>query len=477
MQHVPLSLAALVALFSSSMLSVPGTTDAAEEVRVTLEDQKAVAVTIYNEDLALIRDRRRVMLQRGENRVAFVDVSAQMTPETALLHGERADLAIVEQNFDFDLLTPQKLLEKSIGEKVRLVRTNPESGEDTFEDATVLSVAEGVVLQVGDRIETATPGRIVFNQVPANLRSRPTLVLQLDSGAAGDQAVELSYLTGGLGWKADYVAELATDEKTLDLAGWVTLTNTSGSTYRDAKLRLVAGNVNVVRPKLMQRDAMPMMAMESAGAASRMREQALFEYHLYDLERPTTVAENQTKQVALLSGSRIPVSKEYRFTNISSAYDERIGELPRTNASVRLSFDNEEEDQLGVPLPKGTVRVYKADSQGQMLFVGEDAIEHTPKNEKVELTLGQAFDVTARSKQTDYQHIGDNVIEVAFEVEIRNAKKEPISVAVLEQLPAQWKVLEESHPHEKPQAFQARWTVPVLAENKTILSYRVRITY
>ncbi len=477
MQHVAHRFVVLAALFSLLALPAPRAAAAAEEIRVTLEDQKAVAVTIYNENLALIRDRRRVTLQRGENRVAFVDVSAQMTPETALLHGERADLAVVEQNFDFDLLTPQKLLEKSIGEKVRLVRTNPESGEDTFEDATVLSVAAGVVLQVGDRIETASPGRIVFNQVPANLRSRPTLVLQLDSGAAGDQAVELSYLTGGLGWKADYVAELATDEKTLDLAGWVTLTNTSGSSYRDAKLRLVAGDVNVVRPKMMDREMMPMMAMERGGAASNVREEALFEYHLYDLDRPTTIAENQTKQVALLSGSGIPVRKEYRFTNISRAYDERIGELPRTNASVRLAFDNKQEDQLGVPLPKGTVRVYKADAQGQMLFVGEDAIAHTPKNEKVELTLGQAFDVTARSKQTDYQRIGDNVIEVAFEVEIKNAKKEPISVAVLEELPAQWKVLEESHPHEKPQAFQARWTVPVPTENKTILSYRVRITY
>jgi len=450
--------------------------EAPPEARVTLDAQQAVAVTIYNEDLALVRDRRRIALQAGGNRIAFIDVSAKMKPETALLHGERSDLTIVEQNFDFDLLTPQKLLEKSVGEKVRLVRTNPKNGQDSFEDATVLAVSSGVVLQVGDRIETASPGRIVFNQVPANLRSRPTLVLQLDSGAAGEQAVELSYLTGGLGWKADYVAELASDEKTLDLAGWVTLTNTSGITYRDARLRMVAGDVNLVRP-MMQRQAPAMMAMEGAMAAPKMREESLFEYHLYDLDRPTTIAENQTKQVALLSGSGVPVRKEYRFSNISNAYDQRMGESPRTNATVRLAFDNKEEDRLGVPLPKGTVRVYKGDSQAKMLFVGEDEIAHTPKNEKVELTLGQAFDVTARSKQTSYERIGDNVIEVAFEDEIRNAKKEPITVAVIEQLPAEWKVLEESHPHEKARAFEARWTVPVPAEGTTVLSYKVRIKY
>lgn len=473
MRHVRRCFAMLGVL---GLLPAMQATAEAPETRVTLEAQKAVAVTIYNESLALVRDRRRITLQPGENRIAFVDVSAQMTPETALLHGERSDLTLVEQNFNFDLLTPAKLLEKSVGEKVRLVRTNPRNGQDSFEDATVLAVSSGVVLQVGDRIETAPPGRIVFDHVPANLRSRPTLVLQLDSGAAGDQEVELTYLTGGLGWKADYVAELAADEKTLNLAGWVTLTNTSGSTYRDARLRLVAGDVNLVRPRLHAR-APEMMAMEGAMAAPKMREESFFEYHLYDLDRPTTIAENQTKQVALLSGSGIPVRKEYRFSEISNAYEQRLGESPRTNATVRLAFENREEDRLGVPLPKGTVRVYKGDSQGKMLFVGEDEIAHTPKNEKVELTLGQAFDVTARSKQTDYERIGDDVIEVAFEDEIRNARKEPIAVAVIERLPAEWKVLQESHPHEKTQAFEAKWTVPVPAEGSAVLSYRVRIEY
>lgn len=455
--------------------AAPGSA-ADEEVKVTQDDQKAVAVTIYNDNLALIKDRRRVTLKRGDNRIAFVDVSAQIQPETALLHGERADLAVVEQNFDFDLLTPEKLLEKSVGDRVRLVRTNPETGADTVEEATVLSVAGGVVLQVGDRVETQAPGRIVFDGVPANLRSRPTLVLQLDSGAAGDQAVELSYLTAGLGWKADYVAQLTPDEKTLDLNGLVTLTNSSGSAYRDASLRLVAGDVNVVRPQMMMGRAAD-TEMAYSVAAPKMREESLFEYHLYDLERPTTIADNQTKQVALLSGSRIPVRKEYRFSNISNTYGGRTDEAPMVNPAVRLSFDNTEEAQLGVALPKGIVRVYKADSRGQMLFVGEDSINHTPKNETVRLSLGQAFDVTARSHQTDYQRIGSDVIEAAYDVEIKNAKKEAVSVLVSEQFPAEWTIVQESHGHEKADAFQALWTVPVAAEGSSHLIYKLRIDY
>ena len=448
---------------------------AVDEQRVGLDAQTGVAIAIYNEDLALVKDRRTVALAKGDNRIAFVDVSGVIKPQTALLKSPKGGLTLIEQNFDFDLLTPEKLLEKSVGTTVRLVRTHPETGIDSVEEAKVLSVANGTVLQVGDRIETNPPGRIVFAEVPPNLRARPTLVLDLDSARVGSEPVELSYLTGGLGWKADYVAELAPDEKTVDLNGWVTLTNTSGTSYRDAKLQLVAGDVNRVREimhlptAMMAEDAMAMQA-------PKMREENLFEYHLYTLERPTTVAENQTKQVALLSGSKIPVRKKYRLES-STHFDYAPQQPERTNPSVMVEFDNKESDRLGLPLPKGIVRVYKADQDGQALFVGEDAIGHTPKNETVELTLGKAFDVTTRSKQTDYDQISKNVVEVAYEVELKNAKKEPITVVVAERLPAEWKVLEESHPHEEVDAFLAEWSVPVAAEGTTTLKYRVRITF
>jgi hypothetical protein len=356
-----------------------------------------------------------------------------------------------------------------------VITTNPETGAETVEDATVLSVAGGVVLRIGDRIETASPGRIVFAEVPANLRARPTLIIELDSDAAGEKPVELAYLTGGLSWRADYVAELSADESTLDLNGLVTLTNVSGTSYRDARLQLVAGDVNRVRDEMMFRAGMAEQAV--AAPAPAMSEEALFEYHLYTLERPTTIADNQTKQVALLSGSGIPVEKEYRFVNIANAYDYIRAETPRANASVRLAFNNTEADRLGLPLPMGTVRVYKSDSDGQALFVGEDAIQHTPKGETVRLTLGQAFDVTAHPKQTDFERLSDRVFEAAYEIEIKNAKTEDITVAVIETIPGQWKVVSESVAHERTSAFQAEWQVPVPAEGSTTLTYRVRIEY
>ena len=242
------------------------------ETPVGADKQSAIAVTIYNNDLALVRDSRTVTLTQGENDLAFIEVSAGIRPETALLTGRGTPLDIVEQNFDFDLLTPQKLLEKSVGQTIRVVRTNPETGADTTEDATVLSVAEGqVVLKIGDRIEVTPPGRLVYSAVPANLRDRPTLVVKLASQQAGDVPVDLSYLTRGLSWAADYVAELSPDEKTLNLNGWVTLTNMSGIAYNNAKLQLVAGEVNQYQPAAADADAAEMAAADGLRRARRCR--------------------------------------------------------------------------------------------------------------------------------------------------------------------------------------------------------------
>jgi hypothetical protein len=449
----------------------------AGEQSVTLNDQTSVAVTIYNQDLALVRDARTMNLIKGENDVAFIDVSGQIQPQTALLRSAAGKLDVLEQNFDFDLLTPEKLLEKSVGATVRIVTLDPETGKETVQDAKVLSVANGVVLQIGDRIETLAPGRIVFSQVPANLRSRPTLVTKINSDTAGNLPVELDYLTGGLGWAADYVAELAPDEHSIELKGWVTLTNTSGTAYRNAKLQLVAGTVNRVRQLLADQLKTKAVELESMANPAPMQEQALFEYHLYTLGRPTTIAENQTKQVELLTGHAIPVTKEYRFANVAEAFDYQMGEAPRVNADVRLMFVNDEKSRLGIPLPQGTVRVYKADNAGQAIFVGEDSIQHTPKNETVKLTLGQAFDVTARGKQTDFEILGSRVFESAYEIEFKNAKTEPVTVILAQGVPADWKMIRESIGHEKPDASTALWHITIPAEGSSKLTYSVRVKY
>ena len=457
----------------------------AVEITSSLADQEEVAVTIYNEDLALVRDRRQVALPAGDSSLALREVSARMRPETALLRSlsQPQGLSIYEQNFDFDLLTPGKLLEKYVGREVQVVRTHPQTGSDQSEPARVLAANEGVVLQVGDRIETGLPGRLVYPDVPANLRDRPTLVVELASAGAAKQQLELSYLTGGLGWHADYVAGLSKDEKTLDLSGWVTLTNQSGTTYRNARLQLVAGDVNRVREELVPQRAMREDLMLKAVPAPAMAEENLFEYHLYTLQRPTTLKENQTKQVTLLDASSIPLRKEYRLSGGSHYYQGRYGDLgEKLKVAVFIEFDNRKAARLGLPLPKGVVRVYKQDRSGQPQFIGEDRIDHTPENETVRLKLGEAFDVTANRRQTDFRKLGGDSrynyrFETAFELVLKNAKDEAVSVTVVEPVPGDWKVLSESHKHRKGSANTAVWEVPVPAKGEALLTYRVEVSY
>ena len=463
---------------------------AAQETPTTLKDQKGLAVTIYNDNLALVKDTREVRLPKGEARLAFQEVSAQIRPETALLRNltHAKDFWVAEQNFDFDLLTPQKLLEKYVGEKVTVVRSVPHAdgagSKELREEATVLATNNGTVLQFADRIETSIPGRIVYPKVPGNLRARPTLVISLNSGVEKAQQLELSYLTGGLSWRADYVANLSSDEKTLDLSGWVTLTNQSGAAYPNATLQLVAGDLNRARDRRMDN-----MAMLSAGvvrqekAAPKMAEESLFEYHLYTLDRPTTLAVNQTKQVALLSASGVPVRKEYLLQGQNHYYSGSYGDLgEKQKVGVFVEFDNKEASRLGMPLPKGIIRVYKRDSEGRAQFVGEDNVDHTPKNELVRLKLGEAFDVTAKRKQTDFKSLGRQgkfgyIYESAFEVELKNAKKEPITVSLLEPMPGDWEVLQSSQPVLKEASGAARFKVTVPAEGSTTLTYRVRVKW
>ena len=482
---------------------------AAAERRSTLDDQRSVAVTIYNDELALIKDVRQVTLDAGAVRLALRDVSARMRPETAALRNvvRPGAFDLLEQNFDFDLLTPAKLLEKYVGQTVRIVKTNPRTGVETIESAQVLAApqsvgpqifipqgvgpqvfapGQGVVLKIGDRIETGAPGRIVFDGVPATLRDRPTLVAELNNRQAGMQTIELTYLSGGLSWQADYVAELGADDASLDLNGWVTLTNRSGTAYRNARLQLMAGEVNRARPDLrpMPDPAAMNRAMIAAQApAPPMKQESFFEYHLYTLGRPTTLADNQTKQVALLNAAAVPVKKELLLNGADYYYRSSVGDIgQKMKTAVYVEFMNTESARLGQPLPKGVVRVYKRDSAGNAQFVGEDRIDHTAKNEKVRLRLGEAFDVTADKRQTDFRrreptNKASYVAESAFEIVLRNAKSEAVTVTVREPVPSDWTMLEESQPHAKVASGTAEWQVRVPANGNTSLKYRVLVRY
>ena len=457
----------------------------AAERRSTLDDQQSVAVTIYNEDLALVKETRRVALDPGRNRIALRDVSARMRPETAQLRSlsNPGGFDLLEQNFDFDLLTPAKLIEKYTGRTVRVIRTHPTTGAETIESAKVLSTAEGAVLQIGDRIEIGAPGRIVFDGVPPNLRDRPTLVTELQNRVPGTQDVELTYLSGGLSWQADYVAELNAGDNALDLNGWVTLTNRSGTAYPRAKLQLVAGDVNRVRQEMRRASVMADAVMAKSAAAPAMAQETLFEYHLYTLQRPTTLADNQTKQVALLNAAAVPVKKELLLNGSDYYYRSSVGDIgQKMKTAVYVEFMNTESARLGQPLPKGVVRVYKRDSAGNAQFVGEDRIDHTAKNEKVRLRLGEAFDVTADKRQTDFRrreptNKASYVAESAFEIVLRNAKSEAVTVTVREPVPSDWTMLEESQPHAKVASGTAEWQVRVPANGNTSLKYRVLVRY
>ena len=439
------------------------------------DGREAVAVAIYNDSLALIKEVRRLDLDRGVNDIALRDVSARMRPETASLRAvSGAPLTLIEQNFDFDLLTPQTLLDKYVGRDVTVIRTNPATGAETRETARVLATNGGAVLKFSDRIETGVPGRLAFDGIPANLRDRPTLVVKLESAETGGRLAELSYLSGGLSWKADYVAELLGDETIMNIAGWVTLTNQSGTAYENAKLQLVAGDVHRVREEL----APKAYAVPMAAPAREMAREEVFDYHLYTLDRPTTMLDNQTKQVALLSAAKAPVRKEYLLTGQGWYYQGQASDLgQKQKIAVFLEFENA-GGELGKPLPKGVVRVYKKDSKGNAIFIGEDGLDHAATNDKIRLKMGNAFDVTAIRKQTSYRQLAgrpNTIWETAWRIEFSNAKERAVTVKVVEPMPGDWEITSASQPHEKGDAHSAVWRVHVPAGGKQLLEYAVRV--
>ncbi len=473
MRHALVSTLALVGALGAIAVADP-----AEHVS-SLSDQHAVGITIYNAELALVRDRRHLALPRGESHLALRDVSAKMQPETALLASltAPAGLAVLEQNFDYDLLSPQKLLEKYVGRDVDVVRIDPRTGERHSERARVLATNGGIVLQYADRIETSVNGRLSFPSLPPDLRDRPTLVTEVNNDTAGEQDVELTYLTGGLSWKADYTALLAPNDDHLDLRGLITLQNQSGTAYRDAAVQLVAGDVNVVQTRL--RAIGSVVARSAMAAPPPPSEQALFEYHLYTLPRRTTVADNQTKQVELLTATGVSVVKTLELRGYDSYYRSASADLgTRLKVGTYITFRNQ-GGQLGIPLPKGIVRVYKRDNAGTAQFIGSDSIDHTPKGETVRLHLGDSFDLTANKKQTDFRVIDSNrdIYESAYEIVLRNAKKTAETVQVIEPIPGDWTMLASSLPYHKSSSATATWSVHIAPESATTLTYRVRTKF
>jgi hypothetical protein len=441
----------------------------------TVEHQTDVAVTVYNNNLALVRDRRKLTLSPGELSLRFSDVAQQIIPETVSLESvtEAGSLRILEQNYEYDLMSPSKLMEKYVGKPVRL-RSFDDTSRFTEEEAILLSVNESPIYQVGDEIYLGHPGTVVLPELPENLIAKPSLIWLLDN-SAGDQEVEATYLTNGMSWKADYVVKLERSDEQMHIDAWVTLDNNSGAPYVNAQLKLVAGDVNIV-PKAQMQDTIRRLTMAEAAAAP-MQEESFAEYHLYTLPRRTTIKENQSKQVSLFTASDIAVKKVYEFRGNVTYYHQRFPGRQENDVNVTLVFKNAEDNQLGVPLPAGIMRIYQEDSDGMLQFAGEDRVEHTPKDEEVRLRMGNAFDVVGERTQTDYDIIADRVREVAFEIKIRNHKDNAITVDVIEPMMGDWEILSQSHEHVKRDAMTAVFSLDVPADGETTLTYRARLRF
>lgn len=449
---------------------------------VTREQQKGVALTIYNQNLGLVKDHRELSLGAGIREIRFMDVASMIDPTTVHLKSltNSQGLKILEQNYEYDLLNPQKLLEKYVGKRVKILDKNYYTGEERLVEATLLSTNGGPIYQVDGAIHLGHPGRVILPEIPENLIAKPTLVWLLQNRVAGTQSIEASYLTGGISWKADYVFVLNAKDTGGDLSGWVTVDNKSGATYKDATLKLVAGDIHRAQARKDLHRALDAAANSevTGGRVGGFTEEGFFEYHLYTLQGQSTVKDNQTKQLSLLSAADVPVKKELIYYGAQEYYRNRYG-VPIANQKVGVFIEvaNKKENRLGLPLPKGIVRVYQADEAGSLQFVGEDWIDHTPKDEKLRIKMGEAFDVVGERRQKDWRQIASNLYEVEWEIKLRNHKKEPTRVKVIEPVTGDWEMLHSSHPYEKIEAHTFQYLVNVPKDQEVAVTYRVRIKF
>jgi hypothetical protein len=449
----------------------------------TLDDQVELAVTVYNSDIALVRDVRNLDLARGTSDLRFMDIAATVNPATVHFRSvtEPASLSVLEQNYEYDLLEPEKLLHKYVGRDVTLVRMRQEDGSTREEDvkARLLSYNGAPVWQIGSEIVTGLHAdHIRFPQLPDSLYSRPTLIWTLENSGAARHRVEASYLAGKLSWNADYVLRVTRDDKAGDLDGWVTLTNGSGTAFRNAKLQLVAGDLNRVR-QVLSKMMVDESRAERAAAPAPMAQESFSDYHLYTLNRKTTINNSQTKQVSMLEGTGVPVIKRYVVDGQAFYYRnaQHPGAPIKDVVQVYYQFRNEQGHGLGMPMPAGVVRVYQEDSKGGVQFVGEDRIDHTPKDETLNLKIGNAFDVVCERKQTDFEKISSGVYEIEYEITLRNHKTTPIAVDVNEPVGGTWRMLRSTYEWTKTDAWAAQFKVPVASDGTATLKYRVRVTY
>lgn len=463
-------------LMTGALLSVSNAH--AGNINLDAEATKELRLSIYNQNLALVSDVRKAALDKGSNNIAFEAVSEQIKPETALLQGQ--GLRVVEQNYEYDLLNYDNILDQLVGKEVKTVITNPETGKNFFDKAVVVNSNNGMpLLKFSYGVESNFPGRIVFEKVPENLKVKPTLEVKVESAEKTDKDLTLNYLTNGLSWNANYVAEI-TGEDSLNWQGWVTINNNSGADYKQAKVDLVAGSVNQAVNNLMQ--ARPMMAMKSASfvmdsaesaPAAGMRAESAAEYYRYTLPFKTDIMNKQSKQVSLMEIKNVKFQQIYKLTSpLYIAFNSYIDEFERVHPSTVYKFENIKKNNLGLPLPSGIVRFYDKDNT---LFVGEGNISQIAEGEKFELAVGKSFDLYASGKIKEVKKLSDKSFEADIEVKFANAKNDKATVEFEQNLQGSIEVVKENLKSSKDKAKTLKWNVEVPAKGETVLTYTVRV--
>ncbi|OYT41892.1 MAG: DUF4139 domain-containing protein [Candidatus Altiarchaeales archaeon ex4484_43] len=442
------------------------------KIDVEAED---LEVTIYNSNLGVVKEYRTNFLAAGLNDVLYEGVASKIDPTSVRLKSINGNIEVLEQNFQYDLVSRDKILAKYIDKEITAYQIYGDKKELVRGTLLSFSGNQLILKDENGEIQIISVSNLVLPELPEGLITKPTLHWIIDSEEAMNHTLELSYMTSGMTWKADYVVVTNDDDTKLDLNGWVTITNNAGTTFKNTALKLVAGDVHRVRAGGTLERNMLYAEKAMAPSAKQFVEETLFEYHMYDLQRKTTLKNNEQKQISLLSSNDINVEKEYVYDDIRYWwwYGSGWSDTGEKKVNVMLNFENSEENNLGIPLPKGTVRVFKKDSEGKLQFIGEDSIDHTPKDETIRLFIGQAFDIVGQRKQMDFNKLS-NWYEYVWEVTLRNHKDEDITVTVLERTGGDWEIVEENYEHTKESNNLIKWKVPVESDGESKLIYTIR---
>lgn len=433
----------------------------------------SASVTIYNDNFALVKDVKEFDIKKGQQVIEIDDVSAKIDPTSVLpkFLSDADKIIIYEQNYDFDLVSSSKLLQKYIGNDIIIERYLPNSQKEKI-SGQLLSVQGGTIIKTqNDKIIINPEGEITLPKMPDGLMLKPTISWLINSKVSGKTKLELTYKTAGFSWVADYVAVLDKDDKNIDLNAWVTINNLSGATYNDAKLKLVAGDVNTVKetryaPQLMM--AKNAVMADAVDEASGFQEQPFFEYHIYKLNRTVNLKDNEKKQIEFTSAQNIPVEKKYIYQSYKN-----------DKVEIALKFKNNKTSNLGIALPKGKVRVFKSDGDS-IEFVGEDVIDHTPENKDMKLTLGNAFDISAQKKMINSsRNNSSKTLEESYEIVLKNSKSENVKVEVMENFYgwSNWKIISNSQKFDKKDANTVTFEADIPAKSEATITYKVKYSW